>query len=196
VEIEKLIWDRKVQEKIAKRHRLSYREVEEVFEGNYQIRRSGNLYHAYGQSTGGRYLFVVFLYLGKGRVQVVAARDMTQKEHRLYRREKGREGGIAMAAQKPRTKKRLPEFGKMSLEEIDEFWETHDSADYWDQMEDVTDQVTFKHPVEKIVSIRIAEGDLKELKRLASERGLGHTTLIRTWIKEKLHEELRAAQKA
>lgn len=84
--------------------------------------------------------------------------------------------------------KRLPDFEKMSLEEIAEFWETHDSADYWDQMEDMTDQVTFKCPRDKIVSVRIAEEDLRQLKRIASGKGLGHTTLIRNWIKEKLHE--------
>lgn len=33
--------------------------------------------------------------------------------------------------------KRLPDFEKMTLDEIAEFWATHDSADYWDQMEDV-----------------------------------------------------------
>ena len=95
-----------------------------------------------------------------------------------------------MATQEPKTKakKRLPDFEKMSLEEIAEFWETHDSADYWDRMEDVTDQVHFKRPAEKIVSVRIAEEDLKKLKRIAAEKGLGHTTLIRVWIKEKLHE--------
>jgi len=91
-----------------------------------------------------------------------------------------------MATQEP--KKRLPDFEKMSLEKIAEFWETHDSADYWDQMEDVTDQVHFKRPAEKIVSVRIMEEDLKQLKLIAGERGLGHTTLIRTWIKEKLQE--------
>ena len=95
-----------------------------------------------------------------------------------------------MATQGPKTeaKKRLPDFEKMSLEEIAEFWETHDSADYWDQMEDVTDQVHFKRPAEKTVSVRITEEDLNKLKRIAAEKGLGHTTLIRVWIKEKLHE--------
>jgi predicted DNA binding CopG/RHH family protein len=93
-----------------------------------------------------------------------------------------------MATQEPKTKKRLPDFGKMSLEEIAEFWETHDSADYWGQMEDVTDQVHFKRPAEKIVSVRITEEDLGQLRRIAAEMGLGHTTLIRTWIKEKLRE--------
>lgn len=95
-----------------------------------------------------------------------------------------------MMKAKPQKKKmqRLPDFSKMNLEEIADFWEKHDSAAYWDQMEDVTEQVLFKRPVSKTVSMRISEEELKKLKRLAAERGLGHTTLIRSWIKEKLHK--------
>lgn len=90
--------------------------------------------------------------------------------------------------QPSRKKKKLPDFEKMSLEEIANFWETHDSADYWDQMEDVTEQVSFKRSAGKTVSVRIAQEELKQLKRLAAKRGLGYTTLIRSWIEEKLHE--------
>lgn len=86
-----------------------------------------------------------------------------------------------------RTKKpKLPNFNKMTLEEIAEFWETHDSADYWDQMEPV--KITIKRPTDKIVSVRVADADLQEIKRMARERGLGHTTLIRSWLREKLRE--------
>ena len=84
--------------------------------------------------------------------------------------------------------RQLPDFDKMSLEEIAEFWDTHDSADYWDQMEDVTDEVIVRRPT-AIVSIRIPEGELKQIKRLAQEQGLGHTTLIRMWIREKLKKQ-------
>ncbi len=89
MEIERLVWEPMTRQKIAKKHRLSRPEVEEVFAGDYHVRRFGKLYHSYGQSAAGRYLFVVFLPLGQGRAQVVTARDMTQKERRLYRREKG-----------------------------------------------------------------------------------------------------------
>lgn len=88
MEIERLVWDPKTREKIAKKHHLSRQEVEELFARDYHIRRFGQLYHAYGQSAAGRYLFVVFLPLGRGRAQVVTAREMTQKERRLYRRER------------------------------------------------------------------------------------------------------------
>ncbi|MCI2429169.1 BrnA antitoxin family protein [Candidatus Acetothermia bacterium] len=93
-----------------------------------------------------------------------------------------------MTKAQPLRKKKLPDFEKMSPEEIADFWEKHDSADYWDQMEDVTEHVIFKRPASKTVSVRIAEEELRQLKRLAAEHGLGYTTLIRSWIKEKLHE--------
>lgn len=88
MEIERLVWNQKTREKIAKKHHLSRQEVEEVFARDYHIRCFGKLYHAYGQSAVGRYLFVVSLPLGRGRAQVVTAREMTRKERRLYRRER------------------------------------------------------------------------------------------------------------
>lgn len=81
----------------------------------------------------------------------------------------------------------LPDFSKMILDEIARFWETHDSADYWDQLDDVTDQVAFARP-RATVSIRITEEDLTALKQIAAERGLGPTALLRAWVKEKLDE--------
>lgn len=90
VEIKKLVWTQKIVDKIARKHRLRSYEVEEVFfesEAPLHIRRSGRLYYAYGRSTTGRYLFVVLFPVGQGRAQVVTARDMTQQERRLYKRE-------------------------------------------------------------------------------------------------------------
>lgn len=90
MEIKKLVWTSKTVEKIVRKHHLYQREVEEVFfesEAPLHIRRSGRLYHAYGRSAAGRYLFVVLLVVGRGRAQVVTARDMTQTERRLYRKE-------------------------------------------------------------------------------------------------------------
>lgn len=84
--IEQLVWDRKTREKIQRKHHLTPQEVEEVFEGRFHIRRSGRVYHTYGQARAGRYVFVVLVPLAKGRAQVVTARDMTDKERRIYLR--------------------------------------------------------------------------------------------------------------
>lgn|GEM_PF-4090857 len=47
-----------------------------------------------------------------------------------------------------------------------------------------------RKPAFRAVSFWISEEDLEELKRIAKEKGIGHTTLIRMWIKEKLKEQL------
>lgn len=71
-----------------------------------------------------------------------------------------------------------------SDEEIHEFWKTHDSADYWDQTEPVG--VTAKRPRQLEVSVKLDEQDIAALKKVARDMGIGHTTLLRVWIKEKL----------
>ena len=88
VNIEELVWTPENEEHIAEHH-VTSAEVEELFfeEGPY-FRRGPeeNLYHVYGRSGAGRYLFVVMIQLGRGKGYVVTARDMDQKERRLYNR--------------------------------------------------------------------------------------------------------------
>ena len=86
--IEELVWTDENKAHIAE-HQVAPAEVEELlFEDGPYFRRgpSEDLYHIYGQSGAGRYLFVVVIYLGKGRGYVVTARDMDGKEERLYRK--------------------------------------------------------------------------------------------------------------
>ena len=69
------------------RHRFTPEEVEEVFLGNYKVRRSrDSLYVALGETLDGRLVFVVFRRLTGGMVRVVTARDMEDSERRLFRR--------------------------------------------------------------------------------------------------------------
>ncbi len=37
----------------------------------------------------------------------------------------------------------------------------------------------------------LTEEDLEQLKAIAREKGIGHTTLVRMWVKEKLKEAKR-----
>ena len=69
------------------RHQFSPEEVEEVFDGDYKVRRARQgLYIALGDTLDGRLAFVVFRRLSKGVIRVVTARDMENNERRLYRR--------------------------------------------------------------------------------------------------------------
>ena len=83
-----LEWDERNEAHIAE-HEVTPLEVEEViFEDAPHYRRGPGkgIYHVYGQTGAGRYLFVVLKLLGGGRGRVITAREMTRKERRLYRR--------------------------------------------------------------------------------------------------------------
>jgi predicted DNA binding CopG/RHH family protein len=80
---------------------------------------------------------------------------------------------------KPR---KIPHF--KSDEEVAAFWDTHDFTNYIKDTEPV--DVVFEKPKKETISIRMEHGQIKELKRLADRVGLGYTSLIRSWIIEKL----------
>lgn len=40
----------------------------------------------------------------------------------------------------------------------------------------------------RAVSLWLADEDIAQLKRIAHEKGIGHTTLMRMWIRERLTE--------
>lgn len=82
-------------------------------------------------------------------------------------------------------KKKLPDMGNWTNRQIAEFWATHDSADYWDDMED-TDEIEFVRPNKPAIALRLDESDIERIKSLADKQGIGYTTLIRMWLKEKL----------
>jgi len=67
------------------RHGVSPDEAEEVFIGSPKVFKSRlGRYVALGKSFFGRYLFVVFDFIGKKTARVITARNMTQKEKRLF----------------------------------------------------------------------------------------------------------------
>jgi predicted DNA binding CopG/RHH family protein len=88
-----------------------------------------------------------------------------------------------MPSKKP---KKLPDMTEWTAKEIHEFWKTHSSADYWDETEEV--EVEVRRRPRRPVSVKLSDEDVRALKRIADEKGMGYTTLLRVWIKEKLHE--------
>lgn len=87
--ITELVWDDENKEHIAQ-HQVKPEEVEELFfEGAPYIRGFQDVYHAFGQTQAGRYLFVVFRALGKERGRVITAREMNAPEKRFYRKRRG-----------------------------------------------------------------------------------------------------------
>jgi hypothetical protein len=85
--IDRLLWNDDVVTKIERKHRVSQEEVESVFfDSRPHIRCFGNVYYAFGQTVDGRYLFIPFVFLGKGIARPITARDMTAGERQLFKK--------------------------------------------------------------------------------------------------------------
>ena len=91
--IEGIIWLRAVIDKLAFKHRVETFEVEELFAGEPKFRlvekgeqEGENVYLGLGQTEAGRYLAVFFIYKRTKDALVLSARDMVEKERKMYGR--------------------------------------------------------------------------------------------------------------
>lgn len=87
--------------------------------------------------------------------------------------------------------KRLPDFDRMSYEEEANWWDTHDLGDYWHEFKDVDIVFDLEKPRDETVVLRVQKDIKDKVDKLARSRGLNLSTLIRMWILEKLHENLK-----
>lgn len=79
-------------------------------------------------------------------------------------------------------KKIIPDF--KTRQEAAEFFDTHDMADYQDEFKTV--RATFSQNLSEGITIRLDEKTLDKLRIQAHKKGIGPTTLVRMWLKEKL----------
>ena len=93
MKIQGIIWLRAVIDKLAFKHRVETFEVEELFNGKPKFRfvekgeREGeNVYLALGQTDAGRYLTVLFIHKKTKDALILSARDMAEKEKKMYGR--------------------------------------------------------------------------------------------------------------
>ena len=90
-----VIWLRDIVDKLAFKHRVEPREVEETLNNKPKIRfvekgkRKGeDVYMALGQSDAGRYLAILFIYKKTKEALMLSARDMANKERKHYGKKK------------------------------------------------------------------------------------------------------------
>jgi uncharacterized DUF497 family protein len=91
--IEGVIWLANVVDKLAVKHHVEIYEVEEALTVKPKFRfvekgeREGeDVYLALGQTEAGRYLAVLFIHKKSKEALVLSARDMAEKERKLYGR--------------------------------------------------------------------------------------------------------------
>ena len=73
-----------------------------------------------------------------------------------------------------------------SIEELAQFWDTHDLTDFEDELEEVTDVEFVKAQPKKGITIRLEEDKLAQVRDQARDKGIGPSTLIRMWVLERL----------
>ncbi|MDQ3131869.1 MAG: BrnT family toxin [Acidobacteriota bacterium] len=91
--IEGIIWINQIVDKLAFKHQIETNEVEEIFTGKPKFRfvekgerKDENVYMALGQTVGGRYLTVLFIYKLTKEALILSARDMAHRERKMYDR--------------------------------------------------------------------------------------------------------------
>lgn len=92
--IDYIVCPEEIEEKIAQKHHVTLREVRQAMLNDPRIRfaekgfvKDEDVYAAFGQTFGGRYLSVFFVYKPDDKTAVIiSARDMSLKERRSYAR--------------------------------------------------------------------------------------------------------------
>ena len=90
-----------------------------------------------------------------------------------------------MTQQQQKQKTIIPEkFG--SYEEEADWFDKHDLADYWHDLELVDIEFQLEKPKEENIVIRVQKPIKERLERIARRKGLNISSLTRMWIMEKL----------
>ena len=89
--------------------------------------------------------------------------------------------------------KEVPKF--KSIEEMADFWDTHDTEDYqWEPVTDIKFSKNLKSvylngaepPKNAIVQMRLDEETISAMKKVARQKGVGTSTAARMLIRERL----------
>ena len=97
-----------------------------------------------------------------------------------------------MTERSQQKKSRIPDF--KSRQEMAEWWDTHEVADYLDELKPVKVRFAKKlSHLSETLHIRLDPEDVVKLRQEAHKKGIGPTTLVRMWVREHLHGNKQAA---
>lgn len=86
------------------------------------------------------------------------------------------------------TRRKIPKFNSEAAERS--FWAREDSTDYidWSHASEAT--LPKLRPTLRTISIRLPEGMIAELKRLANKRDVPYQSLLKVFLAERIQHEL------
>lgn len=71
-----------------------------------------------------------------------------------------------------------------SIQQLAEFWDTHDVTDFEDDLMEVRAAVFDR---EKTLMIHLSSEDAEVVNEIAKSKGINEAELIREWVVEKVH---------
>ena len=74
-----------------------------------------------------------------------------------------------------------------SIQELAEFWDTHDLTNFEHALEEARDPV-FVHSKGASLSVDLPRREIQRVKRIAKSKGINENTMLREWILERLHQ--------
>ena len=94
MQIESIVCPEHIEAKLEAKHSVTYREARQALLSRPRIRfvekghtEGEDVYAGFGQTLGGRYLAVFFIYKPTSKTAVIiSAREMNEKERRTYGR--------------------------------------------------------------------------------------------------------------
>jgi predicted DNA binding CopG/RHH family protein len=78
-------------------------------------------------------------------------------------------------------KSKLPQTD--SIQELAEFWDTHDLTDFEDELEEVAEPVFVRGTA---IKVPLESGEVEAVEQMAQVKGVSREQLIRAWVLQKL----------
>ena len=70
-----------------------------------------------------------------------------------------------------------------SIQELAQFWDTHNLTDFEDELEEVTEPVFERRTV---IPLNLESAEAEAVKKLAEAKGIADAESIRGWVREKI----------
>ena len=70
-----------------------------------------------------------------------------------------------------------------SIQDLAEFWDTHDLTDFEDELEEVKEPVFVRRTT---IKVPLQPSEVKAIEQIAQAKGVSRENLIRTWVLQKI----------
>ncbi len=82
---------------------------------------------------------------------------------------------------KPMSSQKIPQTD--SIQELAQFWDSHDLTDFEDQLEEMTESAFQR---ETVVQVHLQPQEVEAVKEVAKSKGIDYVDLIQEWVLEKV----------